>query len=72
MAALNLLAELPLEVVQGFIYGIEAGLEPISFDADRLATSGANNCRVVLNPSDFLIEVMSAAGALEGDRRVRE
>ncbi|MBS0368430.1 MAG: hypothetical protein JSS57_04415 [Proteobacteria bacterium] len=64
----RLLAEVsqaPFEVRQLFVDRLEALPEPFCFDLDGGAAAGAGNGRIVLQPSDALIELVAALRAGE-------
>jgi len=62
-AALPKLRDLSLEAFDRLIGFIEAGAELFVLDVDRGATPGANEIRVVAQPSDGLRIILAAARA---------
>jgi hypothetical protein len=68
----GLLSELPLEVVNRFIDAVERGVEIARFDLNRPPASRACDLRITLQPSDFVLEFMSATGTPDRDFFVRE
>lgn len=65
-AALNLLAEVAQssgEVVQRFLNSLDSTAQLVRVDVDAFSAAGAWNGRIVFQPSDLLVEFLSAARA---------
>ncbi|NNM70191.1 MAG: hypothetical protein HKM00_09570 [Gallionella sp.] len=68
--ALDLLSDIAQtshEVVQGFLGGLDSLSQLVRLDSDNASTPGAGEFRVVLQPSDLLVEFLTAARAGQND-----
>lgn len=65
-AALNLLAKVAQssgEVVQRFLNSLDSTAQLVRVDVDAVSAAGTWNGRIVFQPSDLLVEFLSAARA---------
>lgn len=67
VALLEHLSDVPLEVGGRFVRRFEALAEPFGLDMDRSTATGAWDVRVVLQPSEALLELVRALRAGEFD-----
>lgn len=61
------LVHLPQKVVDGLLGAVHAGAQIVRVDLDRRGTVIANELRVILNPSDFMVGFIAAVRALNGN-----
>jgi hypothetical protein len=60
------------EIVKHLINSHECLSKLFRIDVDRSLTAGADEVRAVLKPTDFLVHLLAALRAFEGDRVVTE
>lgn len=60
-------ADLPLEIRNGLVRRFESIAQTFRVDLDNSAAAGAGNLRVVLQPSDALLELVGALRAGQFD-----
>lgn len=63
MSLLAELSELPREVGESFLRGLEAGLEFCRVESEFLPAPGASHLRVRFEPSDFLVGLVATTRA---------
>jgi len=61
------LADFPLEILDRFVRRFDAIAQPFCVDVDQLAAAGTGNVRIVLQPSQLLLELVGALWAGELD-----
>ncbi len=64
--------EAPREIRNRFIRAVEAGSQPARVNVDGFVTAGTGNLRVVFEPADFLLELVTAAGTSKSDGMIAE
>lgn len=62
-AALNSLSKLPKEVIQGFLNELDSGAQLLLVHSEGFPTVKASEVRVILQPSDLLLEFLAAMRA---------
>jgi hypothetical protein len=72
LEAVQLLFKAPREIGNRFIRAVEAGAELARVDLDSLSTSRTGNLRVVLEPADFLLELVAASRTSESNGLIAE